>query len=909
MSSLAWPGDYVADDKSGLDKEVLLEAFRSSSGVHNLTDDEVEIVFSTMEATVWFYPLNETHRFYELDTVARASANKLFKPAFAASWLNKNSAPAPNSSLLYTTAWLDLSKLDSSDYGEQVLYLPSNPDDHYYVFAVLDSYINTVGSFGPRNPINGDSKSPALILIAGPESPYYDQAGATVVITDDTGNQNSMHVLQVDTPRAWVTARINANTLDAESMAATRSFINGSAEGAEKGFQLTSLSDFKANGTVPYASPITQTSSGAHVNAARLRWGNIPKSALRFFEQVDQALKLNPVPSMLEGKSNTTPASYQIWINNQNVNQDSSNSGNTYQPPSALDTDQKTDLNQRFAAIGLNLSTGFTKPSWSARTEEIFEKSYQAAQDLLRAATTELVKGEKDTNKGWNITNENIGVYPNNWESWLVRAGTAIDGGAANIPNDAVYPTTEIDQQGHSLTSTYNYKVTIPLFRPESDNHVEKNGPAQGFWSFTIYQPNPGNAYQPFLIENSISNTVYSPINSTATLTETGKLKTAKPGNWNSGTTEGTALITGSKVDIEGLDANTIYYVKSAEEVDDGMNLQLTLSSDYEPKFSTRGIPIGGSGSAGTAINITGTTNSSIDFGWINPVSQLGSNQQSGISTSDTTLQKKGSGSIELHLSSFAPQSNPENWLPTPRVVGSGSSHPKQASKFQVMARYYWPTTEGRSILNESAPELYLPPKVERLWLNRLETWNLLSETSQALVKAEDPTFGSTHPFDTPSTFNGDVVGALIDLRILPQTLNGQDATLNYSYSRNADYDNQLFFYAIDDLTGIVNGVLPSESGYLDTAWSNKLHPSTPIETSIGSIRKGTIELPIGQLYAPIVNNNEGLFFTAFDSANEGSYRHFDLLSGNSFAFEDLPNGGGEHDRNDGLFTIHSINL
>ena len=68
-------------------------------------------------------------------------------------------------------------------------------------------------------------------------------------------------------------------------------------------------------------------------------------------------------------------------------------------------------------------------------------------------------------------------------------------------------------------------------------------------------------------------------------------------------------------------------------------------------------------------------------------------------------------------------------------------------------------------------------------------------------------------------------------------------------------------------------------------------------------------ELAVGELYAPIVNNGEGLLFTAFDSANRSGYRHFDLLSASSFAFEDLPNGGNEHDRNDGILTITSIDL
>ena len=909
MSSLSWPSDYVSADGSGLNTEVLLEAFRSSSGLRDLTKDETDIVLSTMEATVWSYPLNETHRFYNLDTVQRAAANELFKPAFAASWLNENSAPAPNASLLYMTAWLNLSQLNESNYGEQVLQLPANPDDHYYVLAVLDSYINTVGSFGPRDPIQGDSKASQLVLLAGPDSPYYDQAGSTVVISDDIGNQTSMHVLQVDTSRAWITARINTNTLDDESMEATRSFINGSEDGAKKGFQITSLSDFQTSGTVAYESPITQTASGHEVEWARHRWGKIPKSAFRFFKQVDQALTFSPVPSKLDPQNASTPASYQIWINNQNVNQDSSDNS-TYQPPSALDAVEQAALNQRFEAIGLNLSTGFQKPtSWSAREEVIFEASYLAAQTLLSNVTTEVVKGKHRKNNGWHITNENIGVYPNDWESWLIRAGTALDGGAANIPNDAVYPTTQIDQGGDALTSSYTYKVDIPTFRPEADNPVESNGPAQGFWAFTIYQPNPGNAYQPFLIENAISNTVYSPISATATLTKDGSLKTAKPGNWNSGTAKGTALITGSEIGVEGLNANTTYYVKSAKEVDNGRNLLLTLSSDYEPDFSARGIPIGGSGSAGKATSITGSIGSSVGFGWINPVAQLGSNQQEGISSSDTTLQEESDGSISLHLSSLKPQQDLENWLPTPLAVGSGSSNPKEASKFQVMARYYWPTSDGQSILNPSTPELYLPPVIERRGLNRIHTWDLLTDYAEATVESIDPDFKSIDPLDSVSPFSHDVVGALIDFRYLPDSLDGQSATVNYSFSRSADYNNQLFFYAIDDITGSIDGLNPGDRNYLSEAWSQRLQKSAPIEADLDSISNGTIDLKTGQLYAPLVNTGQGHMFTAFDSANPHGYRHFDLLSSNSFGFEDLVNGGNKHDRNDGIFTITSIDI
>ena len=82
------------------------------------------------------------------------------------------------------------------------------------------------------------------------------------------------------------------------------------------------------------------------------------------------------------------------------------------------------------------------------------------------------------------------------------------------------------------------------------------------------------------------------------------------------------------------------------------------------------------------------------------------------------------------------------------------------------------------------------------------------------------------------------------------------------------------------------------------------MKPEAPIEAELNAISRGSIELQTDQLYAPIVETGEGLLLTAFDRANADGYRHFDLL-----AFEDLLSGGDEHDRDDGIFTITSIDL
>jgi len=900
MSTLNWPSYYVLSDGSGLDTSLLVEYFKRQNNLTTLSNREQTIFRATLEATAWSYPLNETYRFYQLDQISEAAPNELFKPAFVASWLNESSAPSPNSSVLYMTGWLDLSK------GEQVLQLPANPAERFYVFAILDSYINTSGSFGTRLEEIANNKDLQYVLIAGPDSTtYYGKDTWQATVATSSGDKQ-LSILQVDTPIAWITARFNANSLDTESLAETQDFINGSQNRPNSGFQITSLSNFIANGEVPYQTPTTQSQSGDQVTAAREAY-KLPLTAETYFNQVGKALAISPVPAQLN--TQLAPPPYQIWINNQNADQPPSNS-NPYQPPSALSDQQRASLNKQFQPIGLNLETGFNKPTdWSAEENVIFNLAYTFSQEVLSKATAGTVTGKAGQYNGWNITNNNIGVYPNTWESWLVRAGVAVNGGSANIPNDAVYPTTQLDSEGNTLFSTYSYSITLPSLN--SPSAIENYGPAKGFWSFTIYQPNPGNTYQPFLIENAIQNIAYTPLNSTAELTADGSLLTKKPVNWNVGTAKGTALLTGSTLNVSGLKDNTIYYIEEAKDITSGNNLLLTLSETYNSKYARNGVPIGGEGSPGEPVSISGSPGSSIEFGWINPVSQLGSSQLNGVSSSNPTLAVESDGSIRLSLTNLAPTSDTQNWLPTPLVTGDQASNTKAASEFLVMARYYQPTTvDGETILAATdSSSLYVPPAIERKGLNRIHTWDLLSTAAEASLQAVDPSFSATNPLDSASAFSSDVVGALIDLRFIPTALSGKKMNLSYQYERHADYNNQLFFYAIDDVTGTINGLAPSDSSYLNMAWNNRLQQGSPITATMDASSTGSIEMESGKLYAPIVNNGNGLMFTAFDSANAYNYRHFDLLSSSSFAFEDLLAGGGEHDRNDGILTVQSLSF
>ena len=94
-------------------------------------------------------------------------------------------------------------------------------------------------------------------------------------------------------------------------------------------------------------------------------------------------------------------------------------------------------------------------------------------------------KGGKTVN-GWLVTT-GTGAYGTNY---LWRAGVSAFGWGANLPEDAVYPSTKADADGAPLVGTNTYVV-----------HFAKGEtpPVNGFWSITMYDseyyfyPNPLN--------------------------------------------------------------------------------------------------------------------------------------------------------------------------------------------------------------------------------------------------------------------------------------------------------------------------------------------------------------------------------------------------------------------------------
>lgn len=91
-----------------------------------------------------------------------------------------------------------------------------------------------------------------------------------------------------------------------------------------------------------------------------------------------------------------------------------------------------------------------------------------------------------DVKNGWDIR-LNIGTYGTNY---TVRAVVALVGFGANLPEDAVYPSTSIDADGRPLNGGSRYAL-----------HFNESGipPADVFWSLTMYDSHG------FLIENELN--------------------------------------------------------------------------------------------------------------------------------------------------------------------------------------------------------------------------------------------------------------------------------------------------------------------------------------------------------------------------------------------------------------------
>lgn len=130
--------------------------------------------------------------------------------------------------------------------------------------------------------------------------------------------------------------------------------------------------------------------------------------------------------------------------------------------------------------------------------------------------------------------------------------------------------------------------------------------------------------------------------------------------------------------------------------------------------------------------------------------------------------------------------------------------------------------------------------------------------------------------------------------------------TGSFTLYREADFNNVVGFYQIDDASGAVGGIAPGASGYAQAAINNRV---TGADLQVGNQSSTTVSgvsLTAG-LFAPfiVVDGTVSDFlaggktaYFAYSAANDDGQDHILLLGNNLFGFEDL-SGGGDFDYND----------
>ncbi|MEM7556688.1 MAG: DUF4114 domain-containing protein [Cyanobacteria bacterium P01_A01_bin.84] len=137
---------------------------------------------------------------------------------------------------------------------------------------------------------------------------------------------------------------------------------------------------------------------------------------------------------------------------------------------------------------------------------------------------------------------------------------------------------------------------------------------------------------------------------------------------------------------------------------------------------------------------------------------------------------------------------------------------------------------------------------------------------------------------------------------------------VGYTISREAKFDNEVYFYTVDNVTGTVDGNTVGSEGYVQAALSNIVSPIFSAED--GNIETGSFTMEAGDVIGTMIiadgtlsdaqSGNATVYFS-FGTATDG-FDHIRKSGDNVFEFEDLP-GGGDLDFNDIVITLDKFSL
>ena len=652
------------------------------------------------EAYVWGLAPEFTQRFSTYNTTIGAPINTLGYGSVPAAW-NNQSTNAGDSSVMYINGFMDFSKTPA-------LVLTVPPSAHqYYVVNYLDDYVNTIGSIGTRTTPSEVSTS---YLLVGPNSPYAKMRTANI-------HGTVYRVMASDTNLNWMLIRVGTNSLaDASDPQSVPSIY----ENVVKKFALNTLKQFEKNGHQPvfptdYSTPAPTTEEVSR--AAPFK--NTPTNALGFFKQLGHSVKGNPVPALNTGLSGSLLKRLPSWI----VPQYGAKS--RYVVPSF---GQKGVL-RSFASIGLT-ANGFQVPkNWRAPQLEALQRGFEAGQKGLNTFISSTAATSSTNN--WTILNTMIGTYPNNELGYAFRSTIVLNGGSANVPADAVYPnmTSNTDTTPLDGNNTYSITFTPPAASGQTlpANGIypplvnDSQGNPRGFWSISLYQPDPSEVSAPFVSQASVLNTAYSSADTAVVSVDTANnLLTVLAPSWGT-IVESTPILFGSNAAEYGLLPNTVYYVastptSSVDPTTQQTSYTFSVSAQWIQTLSPANVPVQYSGTPGPVVDLQSQAGASpLSYGMVKPVSQLGSAQLTA-----GQLAKNSDGSLTLWIAPTLPAGvAASNWIPTPSTAYLNTLYPNQgvSTSLQIILRMYDPTPGNSppSILpyqdgSTKLPETYIPP-------------------------------------------------------------------------------------------------------------------------------------------------------------------------------------------------------
>ena len=139
------------------------------------------------------------------------------------------------------------------------------------------------------------------------------------------------------------------------------------------------------------------------------------------------------------------------------------------------------------------------------------------------------------------------------------------------------------------------------------------------------------------------------------------------------------------------------------------------------------------------------------------------------------------------------------------------------------------------------------------------------------------------------------------------------EIVINYSVIRKNDCKHEVYFYVVDDVNGTVEGLAPTDDGYIEAALNNIIFPH--FSNRVHKVESGTLQLDSGSLIVPLVieegslaevqKGNAKVYFSYAGAIGGDGSDRIKLLDGNVFGF----NYQLDNDDNDIVIKLDNSNI